>query len=72
MKLKNWIRAQLVLQKVALQAGKTPAEVRQEMQEDIDIAWSNPSAEAAMMQQYRFPAGKPTVEEFVVMLSHQI
>ena len=55
-----------------IQAGKTPAQVRRDMQEVIDLAWSEPSAEAAAMQQYRFPAGKPTVEEFLINLSHQI
>ena len=36
-----------------------------EMQKAIDLAWENPSPEEKLFQEFYFPNGKPTVEEFI-------
>lgn len=64
MTIKEKIRANRAIRQVAEREGKSPAEIRQAMQEAIDTAWANPAGRA--MQQQLFPAGKPTVEEFLL------
>ena len=38
---------------------------KKEMQKAIDLAWENPSPEEKLFQEFYFPNGKPTVEEFI-------
>ena len=40
-----------------------------EMKKAIDMAWSNPTKEQKQFQELYFPNGKPTVEEFVQIVS---
>lgn len=68
-------RAWAVIQTVAANEGKTPAEVRASVKEAIDEAWAfsrhDPAAKAAW-DRY-FPSGKkPTVEAFIVHLADYI
>lgn len=69
MNIKDQIRAELVILKVALQAKKAPSTVRRDMQDVIDIAWQSDDPATIAMQLRKFPAGKPTVEEFMIELS---
>ena len=72
MTIKERIKAQLVLYTVARKNGRNSAEIRQDMQEAIDAAWS--AGEPAAMAEIRrwFPAGKPTVEEFLTRTARQL
>ena len=72
MTIKEKIRAELVIWKVALAANKSPAEVRKEMQAAIDMAWQTATPAAIEAQYHRFPAGKPTVEEFMIEMGKQL
>ena len=38
---------------------------KKEMQKAIDLAWENPPPEEKRFQEFYFPNGKPTVEEFI-------
>ena len=38
---------------------------RKEMQKAIDLAWENPTPEEKLFQEFYFPNGKPTVDEFI-------
>ena len=77
MKIKDQVKAQLVIWKVAVQAGKTPAEVRKDMQEALDIAWEGAwqhgNLQAQIAWQHQFPGGrKPTLEQFMIELGKQL
>lgn len=72
MTIKEKVRAKLVIWKVALAANKSPAEVRKEMQAAIDLAWQTTTPATLEAQHHRFPAGKPTVEEFMIELGKQL
>ena len=68
----TWVRVKLTIWTVALRVGKTPAQVRQDMQEVIDIAWEDPTSTAAAAQLRYFPGGKPTVETFMATLGQTL
>lgn len=77
MKIKDQIKAQLVIWKVALDAGKTPAEVKRDMQEALDIAWRGAwepgNLQAQVEWQRRFLGGrKPSLETFLIELGKQL
>ena len=38
---------------------------KKEMQKAIDLAWENPTPEEKLFQEFYFPNGKPTVDEFI-------
>lgn len=40
-----------------------------EMQKAIDAAWNCPTNEQKLFQERHFPNGKPTVEEFIKVIS---
>lgn len=41
----------------------------EEMQQAIDMAWSSTDPDVVLFQLQLFPAGKPTVEEFIRVLA---
>ena len=38
---------------------------KKEMQKAIDLAWENPKPQEKLFQEFYFPNGKPTVDEFI-------
>lgn len=72
MSMKQNIRATIAIWKIALQAGKTAAEVRRDMQEAIDFAWATTDPVIKEEQLCRFPEGKPSIEHFVAQLAGEI
>lgn len=69
MKFREWIRAKAVIRELARRDGVSPAAVRASMQEAIDEAWATADPAARAEQLRRFPAGKPTVEAFMIRLA---
>lgn len=70
MTIKEKVRAHRVIKQVAREEGREPAEVRQDMQAAIDAAWENQAG--AELQLQLFPAGKPTVEEFLIRIRREL
>lgn len=50
---------------VAKEHGVLPDELRDKMQETIDVSWNNDDEQITKTQRSLFPNGKPTVEEFI-------
>jgi len=46
--------------------------VNREIQKAIDVAWNNPDLEARTQQRLLFPKGKPTVDEFIDVVSKHV
>ena len=72
MTLTNLNHAWSVIRKIAEAEGTTPAVIRQEMAAAIDAAWANPDPDAQAKQQQLFPAGKPSVEFFLLRISKEL
>ena len=64
MKIIEIIKGKTAIQKVADREGKSYAEIEAAIREAIDLAWADPTVRE--YQDTVFPAGKPSVEEFVV------
>lgn len=56
------------IRKVARHHGKSEKVVRRELGQIIDAAWASGDPEAKLMQSRLFPNGKPTPEEFIVVV----
>ena len=74
MTLRNKIRVQIIICKIASKERTTPRKVRAAMQEAIDEAWSEVwtpgNLHAQVVWQRLFPDGRrPTPEEFIVTAS---
>ncbi len=54
-----------IIQQIADQEGIRAEEVRLAMQASIDEAWATADPAAQARQHQLFPAGKPTVEDFL-------
>ena len=72
MTIKEKIKAQLVLCKVAHRQGQTVAEIRSSIQAAIDAAWAAGEPAAMAEIRRRFPTGKPTVEEILTQTAQQL
>ena len=74
MKWNDKIRAKKTIRATSRHFGVSPAQSRAEMQQAIDIGWersqNDPAAKAYWQQ--LFPAGKPTVEEFIAVLGNRV
>ena len=68
MKRKVKKRAKRAVRATARKTGLTPKQCLADMQEAIDVAWATADPEAQAYQNQLFPAGKPTVEEFIAVL----
>lgn len=55
----------------AKQHGVSEQHVRDEMQKAIDAAWNTDDEQALKRQKELFPNGKPTVEEFIAVISQK-
>lgn len=71
MKVKNKIRAKRAIRATARKTGTTPKQCLADMQEAIDAAWATTDPAAKAYQEQLFPAGKPTVEEFIAVLGNR-
>lgn len=56
------------IRKVAEHHGKSEKVVRRELEQIIDATWASSDPEAKLMQSRLFPNGKPTPEEFIVVV----
>lgn len=65
-------RVDAVIQNLAQREGIPSEEVRKRMQESIDAAWDSQDPDAQAYQRQLFPAGKPTLEAFIVRLAREI
>ena len=74
MKLKDKIRAKQTIRATGRHFGVSPAQSRAEMQAAIDAGWENSRSDPAAKAYWQqlFPAGKPTVEEFIAVLSAKV
>lgn len=77
MRTKEIKKVERIIKKIAREAGEPSREVRKSMQEALDAAWENawqPGNLAAQAEwQMRFPGGlKPTLEEFILVISREV
>lgn len=74
MKLRDKIRARQTIRTTARRFGISPAQSRADMQQAIDVGWerSQNDPEAKAYWQQLFPAGKPTVEEFIAVMCNKL
>lgn len=72
MTIKEKIKVQRVIRMLAQRDGIRPEDVRASMQEAIDAAWENQDPAVRWKQLQMFPAGKPTVEAFVLRLAKEL
>lgn len=61
-----------IYRKVSELHGTLTKEVRDEMQNAIDTAWSSFDETVIQKQRLLFPNGKPTVEEFIATISKYV
>lgn len=61
-----------VYQEIAMSHGVSACEVRQEIQRTIDAAWNSADPEVREKQRSLFPKGKPSVEEFIDVISNRL
>lgn len=66
------IKVRKVIRTLAQRDGVKPEDVRASMQEAIDAAWENQDPAIRWKQLQMFPAGKPTVEAFVLRLAKEL
>lgn len=45
-------------------------QIRRDLQEALDAAWESSDPAALQLQGELFPAGKPTLEQFIEVLAH--
>lgn len=72
MKIFDTMRAKRAIRGTAQQFGVSRQQCRADMQAAIDEAWATADPAAQAEQQHLFPAGKPTVEEFLAVLGKQL
>lgn len=58
-----------IIQQIADREGIRAEDVRQAMQASIDEAWATADPAAQSRQRQLFPAGKPTVEAFLLRMA---
>lgn len=61
-----------VIARIADQAGTTPSEVRQNMQDALDAAWASNDMATKRRQYELFPEGKPTLEQFILTVAAKL
>ncbi len=57
---------------MAAKKGITPAEIRKELQEGIDLAWASTDPIIQANHLRLFPQGKPSVEAFLLKLAKDL
>ncbi len=72
MKNHNTRKGKLAIRDVARRAGKTPEEVKADIEEAIAAAWESDDPAVGEMQKKLFPNGRPTPEEFIVTMSSSV
>ncbi len=63
------MKPEKAIKKTAKNHDVSEEHVREEMQKAIDAAWDTKDELALKRQQELFPNGKPTVEEFIAVVS---
>lgn len=69
MRIFDRMKGKSAISRTADHYGVSEAEVRQEMQIALDMAWESTDPEVKRMQAELFPEGKPTLEQFIVALA---
>lgn len=72
MKGNNLKNADAILTIVAAREGVALEEIKKDIQEAIDAAWATQAPEAKARQHLLFPAGKPTPEEFLSVITNKV
>ena len=72
MKLKYEILARKTIMVSAKQQGISPKEYRKQISNIIDAAWANPTTEQMLLQKQLFPYGKPSPEEFLIIMAIEV
>jgi hypothetical protein len=61
-----------VVREIAKSHGISVDKVNREIQKAIDAAWNNPDLEVKTQQRLLFPKGKPTIDEFIDVVSKHV
>lgn len=69
---KELARCRQIIRDVAENDGQTEAEVRKQMQALLDISWSQDDPGMRAKLDALFPDGKPSLEEFILILSGEV
>jgi len=69
MKLKYELLGRKAIKESAKHFGLSPGEYRKQIAETIDAAWTNPTTEQMLIQKKLFPYGKPSPEEFIIVMA---
>jgi hypothetical protein len=72
MKWNDKRRVKRTIRGTAKQFNIPPEQCRTDMQATIDAAWATTDPGAQAYQKQLFPAGKPTVEEFIAVLGRRV
>ena len=72
MKLKYEILGRKVIKQAAKQQGLSPETYRREIKTVIDEAWAHPTTEQLLLQKQLFPLGKPSPEEFLIIMAIEV
>ncbi len=59
-----------IMRQISAAYGSTPTDVKNEIQNAINIAWNDPNGQAEL--QKLFPEGKPSPEQFIKRTAAQI
>lgn len=69
---KELARCRQIIRDVADANGQTEAEVRGQMQALLDISWNQDDPGMRAKLDALFPDGKPSLEEFILILSGEV
>lgn len=69
---KDLARCRQIIREIADNNGQTETEVRGQMQALLDLSWDQGDPEARAKLDALFPAGKPSLEEFILILSGEV
>ena len=61
-----------LFKRIAARHGVSADEVTRDLQDMIDATWNNPDPATRKRQQELFPNGKPSVEEFIRVVTKQV
>lgn len=72
MKIFKEMKGSIAVGETASRFGETTDHVRQDMQAALDAAWDTDDLAAMKLQREFFPDGKPTLEQFIVIIAKYI
>lgn len=69
MKILRKIKSKAAIRKTSAHFNETPENTRKEIEDVINTAWLSGDPDVQAFQQSLFPAGKPSPEEFIAVIS---